>query len=778
MGLAEWIGKGSRHEIDSVNDAQPITSWHLQPIFDSYLIVLILGGLLALGLWMRPAFEGNTSRRQRILTGIRAVVIGLVIVGLLRPTRVHTKSHNEPSQMVVLLDSSRSMQVPDGPNGRTRWDTARRLVDGSLSQFREMQQNWNVEFFTFDSDLRSQSLLVTGESLPDLANGDESDLAGAIHSVVRRASGQRLGAVILVSDGSHRVLQPRVELQRSAADLGRRGCPLYAIPLGAGRESSQSRDVAVLNLQDHYQVFVKNELSVRAMVRIQGLVNQDLPVEMVITDARGSSEVVDTEMLNVSRDGQSVAVDLSYAPPSPGAFKLTVRVPEQFGEMLTDNNHLDAFLTVSEGGLRVMLLGNVFSQESKFLRWAIDGSPDMDLDFQWVPTRLRRQKRTFALEKLLEEVDYDVFVLSDVDASLLGEENCQLLADAVTDGSGLMMTGGHYSFGPGGYRNTPLAKVLPIKMGRFERQHFGDPIREDVHLLGELETIPTRTHFITHLASGDENAVVWNALPRLQDSNRFAAIQDLNAEVLAETQDGDPLLVSGLYDRGRTLAWAADSTFRWYRRGYKAQHQRFWRQAILWLAHKEDSIRDDVWVELEQRRLRPGATVGFNCGVHNADGDPVPDARVSAKLALPGGKIVDLPLGQEDQGWTGTLMEITEPGDYEIEVTAIQDGNELGQAHARFMVTDEDLELTDPVASPQQMEMLAGLTREVGGRVVPHEELPELLNELASQPATTIVQQRSKWQLADTLLDASLFFVLLVGLMTTEWFLRKRWGMV
>ena len=55
---------------------------------------------------------------------------------------------------------------------------------------------------------------------------------------------------------------------------------------------------------------------------------------------------------------------------------------------------------------------------------------------------------------------------------------------------GLMMLGGYHSFGPGGFRDSPLADVLPINIGPAQRQSFGEPLREDVHLPGPVRMRP------------------------------------------------------------------------------------------------------------------------------------------------------------------------------------------------------------------------------------------------------------------------------------------------
>ncbi|HBO42959.1 MAG TPA: hypothetical protein DD670_03300, partial [Planctomycetaceae bacterium] len=66
------------------------------------------------------------------------------------------------------------------------------------------------------------------------------------------------------------------------------------------------------------------------------------------------------------------------------------------------------------------------------------------------------------------------------------------LADAVDRGAGLIMLGGFYTFGPGGYADTPLADVLPIRMSRLDIQNPDEPIRTDMHLEGPTRMRPSR----------------------------------------------------------------------------------------------------------------------------------------------------------------------------------------------------------------------------------------------------------------------------------------------
>ena len=80
-----------------------------------------------------------------------------------------------------------------------------------------------------------------------------------------------------------------------------------------------------------------------------------------------------------------------------------------------------------------------------------------------------------------------MIILDDVDVQGLSPASWQAIAERVRKGMGLIMLGGYHSFGPGGFRESPLADVLPMDIGPAQRQAFGEPLREDVQLQGPLQ---------------------------------------------------------------------------------------------------------------------------------------------------------------------------------------------------------------------------------------------------------------------------------------------------
>jgi len=61
-----------------------------------------------------------------------------------------------------------------------------------------------------------------------------------------------------------------------------------------------------------------------------------------------------------------------------------------------------------------------------------------------------------------ELMNFDVIVLNNVPAEAIDEVTMQYLSDYVENGGALLVIGGHWAFGGGGYKGTPLEELLPV----------------------------------------------------------------------------------------------------------------------------------------------------------------------------------------------------------------------------------------------------------------------------------------------------------------------------
>jgi hypothetical protein len=229
------------------------------------------------------------------------------------------------------------------------------------------------------------------------------------------------------------------------------------------------------------------------------------------------------------------------------------------------------------------------------------------------------------------------------------------------------------------------------------------------------------------------------------------------------------------FGNGRTMAIAVDTTWHWHLKNEQSlrNHRRFWRQVILWLARKEQAGESRVWVELGERRVAAGEGLEIAAGAEDEKGNPVLDAEFEAMVTPPSGNPIPVKLVPQGERMRATFWGTERSGDYEVSVTARRGGQELSaQRRAKFLVFEDDTELTAPAADLTLLRHMAQLTP--GGEFVPPERLPEFLDSLRKKDLHLEIDRLTQVRLW----DRWPFFLLFVALLSGEWALRKWKGLV
>lgn len=759
-----------------------MNTWGLEPV-GSWWFVVGVAILLVLALLVGPAGRKLSPRKRLTLVALRAGTLVLLLLILLRPTLVTIETRKLPGSLVLMVDSSRSMRINDSVGDASRWDVLKQSLAAAGDQLADLAEPWDLKLYRFDETAEPVSMSDGTAELPEQADGPQSAIGSALDDVLQREARQRIVAVLLLSDGAQRAYAPRdIPPQTVARRLAIDQIPLYTFTFGKPALGLQS-DVRVDDILANDVVFAETPTNVQAMIGVDGYTNQTFKVQLLWENADGEMEVVDTRQVLVESNKRRIPVTLTHTPYQPGEYKVSVEIESPDGELATTNNSQSTFVTVLKGGINVLYLvgssrvGGGPGIEPRFIRAAL--APHADINVRYELLNYRRDR--INIREQLREGKYDVYLLGNVDVTALDDSSWRQIAEDVDRGAGLGMLGGFHSFGPAGFRGSPLENVLPIIMGLAERQNFGEPPRQDMNIAGPIRFAPVELggelHPILRIKDETDQDFDWSALAPLDGANRIERSQvKPNAQVIAETADARrwPLMVVGAWGSGRVLALAIDSTWRWQMEGFGDAQRRFWRQLVLWLARKDDTDGQAVWVRLDGRRYQRGSRVEFAFGATDAEREPLTDAVFDVQVQKPDGSQVAVRPTRRGEAFAGAFQEATEPGDYRVTVAATQDGELLGTAEARFTVPDRDMELDQPAAEPTLMASLANLTAEAGGAGLAPEELPELLEQLKSRTTEyeeEISRKRTLWDTWPVLLT-------LVGLLSGEWYLRKRWGLV
>jgi len=748
-----------------------------EPVF-SWPITLLIGAALFWLVWRATRADAKrlTAGRARTLLVLRGLTVLTLLFGLIRPAWQMTETSEKSVQLLIARDTSRSMNTADIAGGQTRLAAAKADWENLQTQLKAVSEKLEVRPFEFSAGLQ--------ELAPDEeATGQQTAIGHTLEELAREARQRRTVAVLLQTDGAQRALPPLDQDPLSAArTLGEQQVPVYPVGYGAASIESLGLDLALEDLAIDPVVFEKKTVPLSVRLRSSGGRGQRAQVKVLIEDRRGkrlgesgnmipatgSQSAQPQVEIPLNSDNNVQTVELSFVPNDPGELKIAVEVTPLPGEVLTRNNRVETVITVRKGGLKVACF-DIPRPEQRWLRM-VNGEENIQLDF--IEVRGGKFARLTKIDPaLFERGRYDVYLIGDVPASVFGPQNLQALAQRCAEGAGFMMYGGARNFSVGGYGATPLADFLPVQLGGGPRDASGPEGQTE----GALKMTPTSLglrRFVLQLEAGAKNRERWESLAPLEGATSLRPRADNPlVEVWAETPDGIPLMVAAEVGKARVIAFGGDTTWRWALAGRPIDHQRFWRQAVLWLARKEADSTQEVWVRVEPRNFVMGQTVVPEFGARLPDGTPLTDATFAVEILRPDGSRQSIPARKSPERNTVEIRDLTQPGDYWISVTAQHNGASLGfPAMTRFIVDARDLELDEPAADYDLLRQLASTS---GGQLVAREELPKLLERLLATRLSELSRIRTI-----PLWDNWPMLLTFVGLQSLSWYLRKSWGLV
>ncbi|QDT97922.1 hypothetical protein [Gimesia aquarii] len=754
-----------------------------EPIWSWPTMILIIIALILLVLQTYPKRVKHLSPvLRRSLIAMRLLTVLMLVFMLLRPAIELTDKSKKQSWLYILADASRSMQTADGPGSTTRRNELVKTLNSVNKLFENMDPNIGIKRFNFSKEL------MPVEEFTEESNGEQTAIGYSLETIATQLQQEHLVGLLLLSDGAERALPPYdIDVRSRASFFGDSGIPIYTIGFGSSSLQDTTLDLVLESLVIDPLVFEKKTTPISVKVRSLGAANRDLTVRLLVEDRTGkkigeagkmipapaySNSRVATQ-IHPTQNNELSTVELFWTPEIPGEYKIAVEVVPLEGEIKQTNNRLETIVTVQKGGIQVVYFDSL-RPEQKFIRSLND--PKIQLDYIPLGSGFSDNQKKLRSE-LVDLSKYDVFIIGDVPADLLGADVIKQIADRLDKGAGLLTTGGYHSFGPGGYANTPLDNFIPVEMRPSEKQ-AGNDIAKDLHYFQDLKMVPTALglrRYVMQLDSSDaNNQQKWNSLAPLKGANRLRKKHDL-VEVLAQSAGNEAVPLLFAYEVGQTriMAFAGDTTFQWFLSGNRTEHERFWRQMILWLAHKENDSGQTVWARVSPRNFSPGANVPIQFGARDTEGNPISDVNFTVQVKNPSDKFSKVESTSTGDSTVTTFSLTEEPGDYWVTVHAEKNGVSLGfDATTRFIVDPRDLEMDNPAADYSLLETISSLS---GGSSLPPEELASFLTRMNKEKSwnNSLVRYRriSLW-------DNWFFLALFVVLLTTEWFLRKNKGLV
>ena len=796
-----WIGLGARRRkgrltLVGVGLLAATAGAAVGTFFLPILVGLPMLSLAALWLAIR-GYQKTTSETRpwvkRVLLGLRIAVVLLLLAFLARPILHYTHVEQERTAVLMLVDASKSMSVKDvdsgGPMGMIRRDQA---VTETLGRSGEAYQRLVARYDVFpyrfaqrDADGKRTRILSPNpmNEFSPVATGEHTAIGDALYGAYQKHLAGAVAAAFVLTDGANTLTlgnSPR----KAARLLAGRGVRVYLVPFGSSRPLAGMKDVIIRHMDVKTKVAAYNTTPVKVRLDLIGLANRDVTVELHMDGVPMPGK---RETVVAARDQETRSIEFAITPTEPGFHKLTVVAkPPPNVELASDNNRMSAYIQVVDEGIRVLYLTGKFRWETKYISKTLATYQDIRFSRRvfFKPPGMRGD---VVLPDSPEAwARYHVVILADLAAKRLTRKQINDLHEAVDKlGTGFMMAGGYQSFGAGGYSGTKIADLLPVEIRPADGQ-----IDKPLKVMATVEGIRNRIMLLvpaegrTPETLARDNAQAWERLPDVQGASRVGPPKAL-ATVLARANDKSLVLATAPYGKGRTAALTVDTTWQWYfnpeEEDTSESHKRFWRQLILWLANRKPS----VWIAADRGRyqlpliMAGRQKVGLIAGVTDADGRPMTNADLDVQVQPEGGAgrrvrmIFNEKTGLFEPAESRLIAEVD--GDYKVTLTASSGGKVVGTSTTRFLVYSPDIELLNALADIDGLKEMALAAGDLG-RIIQPEDLAKTFDEL---DAANITRSRVRTEIVD-LPDVFRWhlFAAILTLLTAEWALRKRKGLV
>ena len=348
----------------------------------------------------------------------------------------------------------------------------------------------------------------------------------------------------------------------------------------------------------------------------------------------------------------------------------------------------------------------------------------------------------------------------------MSDEQQEIIHDFVSErGGSLLMLAGPNGLGNGGWGQSHIADVLPVRLPPSTTNSFFRKKAAVVMTPQGADDQMLRLGDTT-----DANQRSWNALPEIADYQVTGNLKPAAVTLLnAMTEVGQlPLLITQQFGRGHAYVLASGGTWRWQMSMpvEDQSHETFWRQLLralvasaptsVSLTASTDAGSTGVSLRSEFRddAFRPVDDIGVTAVVTHQDGDSWS---------------IDLVPSADEPGVFQADISPTASGTWYFEAVAERNGEPIDVARTSIHYESGQAEYFNFRRDSRALQRLSEAT---GGRYLEPDELdalPDLLRYSSS--GITETDYRPIW-------DAPAVFLLLLLLKGGEWMLRRRWSTI
>lgn len=690
----------------------------------------------------------------------------------------------------------------------------------------QLKERYNLRYYHYARDVAQITDPLAGEADGETAEigvrpeNAQTDLTEALEHVLDNTSPESLAGVLLLSDGRHNGSGlPEDSLRQLAV----RNTPLSAVPIGG---DLGPLDISLLSLKAPESIYLDDRVVVTATAKLDGFLGQKVEAELLSGD-----EVIDTVTIDVTDVSFRTEVNFVHLPEEKGIQNYQVRLKPDPREIFQENNAWDFKVAVTDDRTNVLLIDGFPRWEFRYLRNLFYGR-DKSVHLQYVllnPDEVARGREPAVIaasaSRPFGEAEatalpltsaewqrFDVIMLGDIQPAALSDRDWSAIRDAVTLRGAMLVCVAGPRYMPHGHSSEILRELLPVTYTPGTAARFDTPEPAfDIQL-----TSVGRDHPVTSQSTSRTlNEELWSGFQPMRWRYSGAKLKE-TAEVLAYahpvgapglasafTPDGSPGSVEAAIEQlanqknieadnavistirsglGKVLMLHFDETWRFRYGVGDTYHHRFWGQVTRWGAGPNLRSGNEL-VRLGTDRLSytPDDPIEVTAKVLDKDRRPVTDAGIEVEIWKDGERLRKQRLSYRSDSsglYETSLSGLDDEGEYQLKlvgkeaenaIAEMPDGPKEISTELLVVTTRNPVELAELTAD---RDFLNRATATTGGRLAELNDLGSIVSSFGA-PKEILKERRNI-----TLWDKWPLLIAFLGLLTTEWVLRRRSGLV
>lgn len=709
---------------------------------------IVLAALLVVaGVYAYWRTTPEVNRRVRVvLTTLRIAALLCLVMFLVDPRAVRSGDREEAARVVLLVDRSASMTLPaqgwDG--GESRFDAAKksaaRLAD-ALSK-----RGAQVETLGFDTHAGS----AAGDSLTPTGQG--TDLAQALDDVARRHEGEHVSAVVALGDGEE---TERTLVRGALPDLR-----VFTVGLG---DTIAPEDVRIDDAEYSPVVRVPSRAVIRAGIAASGPTAKRVHIRL----AEGSQTLFEADT-SFAGGSASATLHIPVRFEKPGRREMVLTVSSNGKDVNPGNNSRDIVIEGEKARARILVMDLSPGWETSFLTALAAKDPSVECSLFMGPREAPPVGRVHrATDFAAQLATADAVVLASVSDAVLTQAVTDAIKRFVERGGGLLVLPGPSSLyeTPGAWSR--LRDILPVAGNApftFTLQYtlVGPGARASSHpVTAPLVPLLSQTEW-------QERAPLlgfYNGVTAKPSAEMLIGVRGRNV----------PALAYGTAGKGRVAAVAAGPLWRWrFLGGNSGAYDELMTRLLDVLTRGEEAGR---FVLIARKNVfETGEHPQFYAEVYNDKLQPVTGVPVTIEVSRGDSTGDNTPLervpmhreGEDDSRLSASLDPLP-AGRYTVRGTAELPGRVLQSKPLQLRVSPTSVEFRSTAQDRAALERIA---RRTGGAYLTPDGVDDLAKKIDVSPRRVPV-------VSESVLRASVpWFIAVLLLLSAEWLLRKRAGLI